>query len=72
MIVSNLIELIVVSSASGDILSRQDVPFVGIIDTSERDVLFVFEQSVEVFVIAVELEFCENQLDIGSNESAVA
>lgn len=47
-------------------------PFVRIVDAAKRDVLFVFEEAVEVLVHLVKLEFREDQLDVRSNQSTVA
>ena len=47
-------------------------PFVWVVDASEGDILLVLEQTVEVWVVAVEAELGEEELDVGSDQGPVA
>ena len=48
------------------------VPFVGIIDTLERDILLVLEQSIEFWSQAMESQFGQQELNVCSDQWSIA
>lgn len=51
---------------------RADAPLVWVINTSQTDVLLVLEETVEVRMMSMESEFGKKELDVGSDERAIA
>lgn len=51
---------------------QRDEPLVRIVHSAQGDVFLVLEQAVEIGVVAVELEFGEDESHVGADEGAVA
>lgn len=50
----------------------ENSPLVGIVDSSQRDILLVLKETVEVRVVSVESKLGEEELNVGPDEGTVA
>jgi hypothetical protein len=49
-----------------------EAPFVRVVDASQRDVLLIFEETVEVGMVSVELQLGKDKRHIGADQRAVS
>jgi hypothetical protein len=53
-------------------IAIQRLPFIGVVNVLERNVLFVFEETVELGMMSVEPELGEEERGVGLDQRSVA